>query len=224
MCKLFFTVVILLFVCGNLFSQTKNNILEDISSKKICYVGHFSRRTLSRHLNMHERRFKRKWKKYNILLGKPAINAVFNGMERYYVPQFVIARIDSTEIWLKPAKKAISDIIFVYGNHYLGDYSCGRCKTMTRKHIRNDYRNAFNYGVPNSHYLTNHIDKDFLLDYFEKGFLVFSICNLSDGNNCDVDFWFSTNEYDNLIKFQKSDIWKLVLRYDSNSEFKSKFY
>jgi len=224
MCKLLFTVIVLLFVCGNTFSQTKNNILEDLSSKKICYVEHFDSKHLSRHLKMHERRFKRKWKKYHILLGKSAIHKIFDNMERFYVLRYEVEHTDSVEILLRPSKKAVSDMFFVYDNFYLGDYCYGRCKTLTHRRIHSDYRNTLNYGVVSGHYTCYHIDKSVILDFFEKGFPVFSADICADVMNDGMDVWFSTNEYDNPIIFKKSDIWKIVLHYDSNSEFKSKFY
>jgi hypothetical protein len=216
--------ILVFFVCGNVFSQTKNFVWNDIATKSVNYVEYFNNRTLFRHLKKHENRFKRKWSKNNIVLGKHTIKTVLNNLELYYVPKYDVEYIDSTEIWLKPAKNVISDIIFVYGNHYIGDYYYGRCKTMTHKHIRNTYRHALNYGVPSCHYLISNIDKDFLLDFFEKGFHVFSISGFTEGDNNDSAFWFSTDGYERPIKFQKSEVWKNIMVFNNKSIYKSKFY
>jgi hypothetical protein len=195
-----------------------------MSSKSICFVKHIDTKHLSRQLNKHEKCFKQKWKKYNTLLGKATINRVFDNMERYFIPRYDIVSIDSTEIWLKPSKEAISDIIFVYENNYLGDYCYGRGSTITHKRIRNIYNNKLNYGIPSGHYLTHQIDKEFLLDFLEKGFQVFSLSNFEKGNDEELHFWFTLDGFNTPIKFKESEVWEKIEKYNNESIYKSKFY
>ena len=65
---------------------------------------------------------------------------------------------------------------------------------------------------------------DFLLDFLVKGYEVFSLENVSDGDTKSIDLWFSTNQYVQLIKFDRVEIWNKIEKYDKESNFKSQFY
>ena len=224
--KIIIIIVILLHCCANISAQQCGNFeWKDIESKRI-YGDNVSKhkKTIVRHLQKHTKKFKHEWEKFDYRLGKNTLNRIIENMELFYIPNYKIVDTIENEVKIKLSKHCISNIIFVYNGYCVGNFFNGRCKTMTPIKHQNTYWHKFNYGVNIFHYSRNIVDMDFLLDFLVKGYDVFSLENVSDGDTKSIDLWFSTNQYVQLIKFDRVEIWNKIEKYDKESNFKSQFY
>ncbi len=222
MIKLFVTsLFMLLLFCGNVFSQNNNKIIwTQIHNKGLCYIGTDKQRTkdkakIASFLKRHTKNFMKQWKIFHSELGRNTNKKIFENLEVFVVPEYEIIKITDTDIYYKLSRKCIADIIFIYNNYYLGNYSLSD--------IRGQY-NKYNYQKITGRFTNYQIDKDLLLDFFAKDFEIFSIQNFSESNKKVSSFWFTTNEYAKPLMFDKNIVWSEIEKFNNKSIYKSKFY
>ena len=198
---------------------------QDIEGKSICIEKGYNSNLLKHHLQRHERKFKRQYRHYHILLGKTTLKRLFDGIEMFYICQYHVTEIDSERVVLKSInKKPVDEIIFVYDKYYLGSFYNGCCRSIMRNPPKQDYWHKYNYGVTSGHYSASSVDKEFLYDFISKGFRVFTLDNFSSYEKPTANYWFSKDWYDLPIIFKAQEMRDKIFTYKNESIYKSQFF
>jgi len=214
-------IILSLLVCGNVFSQTKSYSWDEIKDCTVCSSGtpedvQKERHRISKHLKCHAKKFKKRWWKYHILIGKDTKKMVLRNIDYFYVPKYTIAEHLPNMMSLKLSDDCIGYMIFVSDSCYLGCYNPCNCEAMSINKNKCSSTDKLNYVVNIHRY--SKADITFAIDFFGKGRPVFSLDNYNE-----KDVWFSSDGR-KPIKFDMYDILRKIVNYDTESNYKKQFY
>lgn len=215
-------IILSLFVCGSVFSQTKSYSWDEIKELTICSSGtsedvQKEKHQIAKHLKCHVNKFKKRWWKYHVLIGKDTKKNILRNIDYFYVPKYAIIEVLPDMMALKLSKDCIGYVIFVSDSYYLGCYNPCNCESMRTKKNKCSSTDKLNYIVATNRYTK--ADVSFAIDFFGKGRPVFSLENYAD----EEDVWLSSDGR-KPIKFVVYDILRKIINYDTESDYKSKFY
>lgn len=184
--------------CENVFSQESC-----LSYVKVLKIQELDKTKLKKQLAVCKKKFERKWTQANRLLGMDSIKNILSNSECHYVVMYDVKKMSDSTLVLVPSKKMISDVIFLYGNLFLGSYeqNSAHCKpqyyvsaTKNYPDLRSDYTQY------------TKMDGCVIQKFLNSDNGVFSInCKCTDFIEIGM-YWFSCEENGRLRKYDKYSV------------------
>lgn len=219
--KKYFFILVLLILSEELTYAQNLAVVEwnDIKKCTVCSYGTHKdiqkeKKIISRKLQRHTKNFVRNWKKYHIDCCKTTVKTILSGIDLFYVPDYEVRITSNNMAELRLSKKVISYIIYYNGHSFLGCYNIDNSATMRINSNESSLNDKINYIVSTRRFAE--VDTSFMIDFFDKGFQVFSLSNIKGGEK----LWFSSDG-SKPIRFDKESIISQIINWNDISKYKT---